>query len=378
MTGGRERALALFGDRFGGRPELVVRSPGRVNLIGDHTDYNGGFVLPMALEHATWIAARRASPDQLALVSESEGELAVDLGAVEPGEGWAEYVKGVAVMLLRDGRATPGWEGAVATDVPVGAGLSSSAALEVGVARVFAAVAGEAWDGRAAALLCQRAENEWVGVPTGIMDQLVVATASAGAAKLIDCRSLESSDHGLPGDATVVVLDTGTRRALGGSHYADRRAACERAAAALGVAQLRDATPEMLAARTGALDPGDMARAQHVVAENARVLAAVEALEAGDAGGFGRLMDASHASMRDLFEVSSPAFEAMVAAARRAPGCRGARISGGGFAGCAVALVDAGGVEDFRRETAAAYRSRTGRDAAIYPSRPAAAVGVEG
>ncbi len=373
---GRSRALDLFHAEFGGAPDLVVRAPGRVNLIGDHTDYNDGFVLPMALDRATWIAARVSGSSTVRLLSEDRGLSGFDLRRLEQGDGWAEYVKGVAAMMQRSGLTTPGFEGTVATDVPVGAGLSSSAALEVAAALTFSTLAGDEWEPTAAARLAQLAENEWVGVPTGIMDQLVVATATEGAAKLIDCRTLEGSDRALPANTTVVVLDTRTRRELGDSGYGDRREACERVAAALGVAALRDVTAADL--ESAGVSPGDLVRAQHVVGENDRVLDVGRALEAGDAAGFGELMSASHASLRDLFEVSSLPFEAMVSAASRAPGCLGARLTGGGFAGCAVALVDAARVAEFTEATARGYRSRTGIDAAIYPSPPASGASVEG
>ncbi len=372
---GRSRALDLFHAEFGGAPDLVVRAPGRVNLIGDHTDYNDGFVLPMALDRATWIAARVSGSSTVRVLSEDRGLAGFDLGRLKQGEGWEEYLKGVAAMMQRAGRATPGFEGAVTTDVPVGAGLSSSAALEVAAALTFSTLAGDGWDPTDAARLAQQAENDWVGVPSGIMDQLVVATAREGAAKLIDCRSLEGSDRALPDGTAVVVLDTRTRRELSDSGYGDRREACERVAAALGAPALRDVTAADLDAAD--LAPGDLVRARHVIDENARVLDAAAALDAGDAARFGKLMSASHASLRDLFEVSSLPFEAMVGAAEKAPGCLGARLTGGGFAGCAVALVEEAQLAEFVEATANGYRSRTGIDAAIYSSPPAAGASVE-
>ncbi len=374
---GRRRVLDLFAATAGGEPDVVVRAPGRVNLIGDHTDYNGGFVLPMAIERATWIAARGAANGRVRATSEELGPAEFPLEDLAAGEGWAEYVKGVAHAMQGAGLTTPGWEGAVATDVPVGAGLSSSAALELAAALTFTALAGDPWDPARAALLAQQAENEWVGVATGIMDQLVVATATAGSAKLIDCRSLEGADHPLPDGLTAVVLDTTTRRRLEDSGYADRRDACERVAALLGVELLRDVTLADLDAADDDVPPGDMARARHVVEENGRVLAAADALDRGDGAALGELMASSHASLRDLFEISSLPLEAMVAAADRSPGCLGARLTGGGFAGCAVALVESDALAAFGEKTAREYRSRTGLDATIYPSRPAGGASVE-
>jgi galactokinase len=291
-----ERAVALFRSCYGGDPEIVVRSPGRVNLVGDHTDYNDGFVLPMALDRALWVAARGRSDHTLRITSESEAAAVIHLDHPEHRRGqWTEYVVGVAWSLAAARHPTPGWEGAVASDVPVGAGLSSSAALELAVARMFAAFSGSPWDGIAMARAAQRAENEWVGMACGIMDQLIVATAEEGTALLIDCRTLERAAVPLPADVDVLVVDSGTRRSLVASAYNERRSACERAAATLGVAALRDAD---LAAVEGApLDAVTLRRARHVVEENRRVLELVERLRTGDVVVAGRLMLESHALM---------------------------------------------------------------------------------
>ena len=378
----RARALAAFRRRYGAAPTHLVRAPGRVNLIGEHTDYNDGFVLPMALERAAWIALTPRDDGVVRMIATDLGQEGVfDVATArrrdargDPHDregGWLEYPRGVAWALQDAGHALRGFDGALASDVPRGAGLSSSAALELAVAAAFAASSALAWDPPAMARAMQRVENLWVGVQSGIMDQLIGAAGVAGHALLIDCRDLTLRPVPLPDGVAVVVLDTSTRRGLVGSAYNDRRAACERVAAALGVRALRDVDERTLAAAEG-LDPIDRRRARHVVAENARTLDAADALAAGDVVRVGALMDASHASLRDDFEVSSPALDALVAAAGAAPGCLGARMTGAGFGGCAVALVAADALGAFVAATTQAYRTATGLEAAAYPSRAAA------
>lgn len=338
---------------------MVVRAPGRVNLIGDHTDYNDGFVLPMAIDADVVIASRRRRDRAVFAVSETQPEPAsFDLATVSPGAGWGEYLKGVAVALGTDGLS--GWEGVVTTDLAEGAGLSSSAAIELATARVFAEFSELEWDPTAMAGIAQRAENDWVGMNSGIMDQLICATAQADHARLIDCRDLTGTHVPIPNGAAVVLLDTTTRRQLVESAYNDRRASCETAARKLGVDSLRDATVEMV--EEGGLPEVLLARARHVVAENARTEGAAVAFHDGALERFGRLMNDSHASLRDDFDVSSPALDAMATAAQRAPGCYGARQTGGGFAGSCVALVAEESMTEFQRHTLVEYEQRTGME----------------
>ncbi len=364
----RAAIVDAFGDAFGGQPEVVVRSPGRVNLIGEHTDYNDGFVLPIAIERATWLAAAVRDDRVVRVRSREEGDGTLDLEALAPQGSWLDYIAGCLAQL--DGPV--GFDLVVGTEIPVGAGLSSSAALELGVLRVAIELAGGTWDPRAMARAGRRAENEFVGIPSGIMDQLVVALGEEGSALLLDCRSLEAEAVPIPEEATVVVLDTGTRRGLVGSEYGDRQAECQRAAAELGVAALRDADLEMVEV----LDPDLRRRARHVVTENARTTAAAAALAAGDLGEAGRLMVGSHASLRDDFEVSGPALDTMVEIALAHDACFGARMTGGGFAGCAVALVETASVDRFVPEVAAAYDAATPHLSALFPTRAAAGVEV--
>lgn len=379
-SGVRERVIAQFVRRFGEPPALLARAPGRVNLIGDHTDYNEGFVLPMAIDRAVWIALRRRSDARVAVHSLDFGDdadFAVS-GEMQRGSGWAEYVRGIAWALrpASDG-AGCGWEGVAAGDVPLGAGLSSSAALELATARAFAGVWGIEWEPVRVARLAQRAENEWVGVNCGIMDQLISACGRAGHALLIDCRSLESTAVPLPSPVSVVVLDTATRRGLVDSAYNERRSQCERAAMHFGVRALRDVDRRALEERGEELEPVTRRRARHVVTENARTIAAAEALAYGDVGRVGELMDESHASLRDDFEVSRPELDAMVRLARSTDGCLGARMTGAGFGGCAVALVLADAAEDFAADVAARYERSVGRRPAVYLCRAAAGASLE-
>ncbi len=391
-----------FAARYGEPAPVVVRAPGRVNLIGEHTDYNDGFVLPMAIDRAVWIALRPRRDRQIHVHS-------LDLDAVErfdladlrhTDSGWIEYPKGVAWALGEAGYALQGWEGVMAGDVPRGAGLSSSAAIELATARAFHAVAGfdrdaragarafhavsgfdgDAragarafhalsgfdWDAAAMARAGQRAENDWVGVNCGIMDQMISAAGLAGHALLIDCRSLETQAVPLPAGTAVVILDTATRRGLVESAYNERRAQCEAAARYFDVPALRDVTMVRFVAEAGGLHDVTLRRARHVISENERTLAAVTAMRRGDAAELGRLMDASHTSLRDDFEVTNDALNVMVASAQQEPGCYGARMTGAGFGGCAVALVEAGRSAAFAEAVAARYQAQTGIEPAVY------------
>jgi len=361
------QAVAIFRERFDRAPDVVVTSPGRINLIGEHTDYNDGFMLPMAVDRQTVIAAASRADRTVTVHSLGFGDARFDLDDLHPtAGGWVEYLKGVAWAMGPE--TLVGWEGVITTDIPLGAGLSSSAALEVGAALTFVSLARREWDPVSAALACQRAENEWLELNSGIMDQLVGAVGRAGHAVLIDSRSLQTTTIPMPEGADVVVLDTGVRRKLMESRYNDRRRECEEVARAFGVATLRDLTLEQLN-DPPCTTPRLLGRARHVVTENERTLAAAEALTSGDIAEVGRLMTASHQSLRVDYEVSSRELDAMVDAAHAAPGCYGARLTGGGFAGCAIALVERDAVAAFRVRTARAYEQATGRAASIYVCR---------
>ncbi len=368
MSVDREHVAKLFFAHFGELPRWIVRAPGRVNLLGEHTDYNDGFVLPMAIDRAIWIALRPREDRIVAVHSIDYGDMAsFALDNLRYQEsGWVEYLKGTAWSLEEAGHRLRGWEGVLVGDVPRGAGLSSSAALEMVTARAFAALEDFAWDASAMAKLGQRAENQWVGVNCGIMDQLISAAGHADHALLIDCRSLAAESVPLPPGVVVTILDTSTRRGLVDSAYNERRAQCEAAARHFGVKALRDVSVEQFERAAEGLEETTRRRAKHVVSENARTLEAAAAMRAGDAAQLGLLMNQSHESLRDLYEVSSDALNAMVESAQAQPACYGARMTGAGFGGCAMALVNAEYVESFVRETELAYSRRTGHTPAVY------------
>lgn len=368
-----------FAELFGEPPSLLIRAPGRVNLIGEHTDYNDGFVLPMAIDRAVWIAARPRDDHRMTLQATAfDGRTDTDLDALAyEREGWPEYVKGVAHVLQTDGYELTGWDGVITGDVPMGAGLSSSAALELATARTFAALGDWPWDPKQMAVVGQRAENEWVGVNCGIMDQLISAAGENDHALLIDCRSLDTESVPLPAGTAVVILDTATRRGLVESAYNERREQCEVAAAYFGVPALRDVSLAQFQERESELDPLTRRRARHVITENARTLQAAEAMKRGDAPEMGRLMNESHVSMRDDFEISRAEMDTMVSLAQAHPAAFGARMTGGGFGGSAVALVRSDGAEAFAADIAQAYQDATGLKTEIYICRASNGASVE-
>jgi galactokinase len=385
MTSPIARARAAFVDAFGEAPASVAVAPGRVNLIGEHTDYNDGFVLPMAIDRVV-AAAFRARSDRVVRVHAPHFAETCTLHIDETGstlEGWSAYVAGVLRALAADGLATVGADITIVSNVPIGAGLSSSAALELATARALCAVANVEWRPVDMARLAQRAEREHVGVACGIMDQFASAMGVEGAALLLDCRSLEARSVPLPSDAAIVIMDTGVRRALAASDYNSRRDACQRAVAAVKrlesrVTALRDVTPELLSRVRDRMDEEAYRRAQHVVAEIHRPPAMAACLEAGDLAGAGRLMNESHASLRDLYGVSCTELDAVTAAAREQPGCHGARLTGAGFGGCAIAIVAAAAVDSFMPAVIDQYRRATSREAALFMSRPAAGARLAG
>ncbi len=375
---GTERAVSAFTAQFGGRPTTVVRSPGRVNLIGDHTDYNQGFVLPLAIDLAVRIAFRPRGDDKVRLWSERTDEWAeFSLDSLARGGGWGAYFQGVASEMLQLGLARSGWEGAIVSDIPSGAGLSSSAALELSAAMAFVVVSELEWDAVEMALLCQRAENDWVGVNCGIMDQLVCATGEVDRSLLIDCRDLTRRAVPIPADVTVVVLDTGTERRLVDSGYNERRDSCETAARLFEVPALRDLDIETLESGEDRLDPVTYRRALHVVTENERTLLMSECLDQGDLVAAGELMRQSHISLRDDFEVSSDALNSMTESALLSPGCYGARMTGGGFGGSCVALVATGRIEEFRATVLKRYHADSGLSGTAIPIRATSGTSFE-
>lgn len=366
----------LFRQHFGQDPDLVARAPGRVNLIGEHTDYNDGFVLPCAISRQTMVAVRRRDDRQVRIVAGDLGGLttAFSLAEAITPDGtapWSNYVRGVADGLIAGGLDLPGADLAIMGDMPQGAGLSSSAALENAAGLALAALAGQPdFDRTRLALIGQRAEHHFAGCQCGIMDQLVSARAIAGAALLIDCRSLECTPVPLPDGLAVMIVHSGIERGLVDGEYNLRRQQCEAAARYFGVSALRDLVE--LPAR-GSLDLVAYARARHVVGENARTLAAAEALRAGDLARLGVLMAESHAAMRDDFQITLPAIDALVALLQQTIGSEGgARMTGGGFGGAVVALLPLAEVERVRAAVLGGYRTPPGDPPLIMIEVPAA------
>ncbi|MET7803874.1 galactokinase [Micromonospora chersina] len=359
------RATAGFRQRYGGEPAGRWAAPGRVNLIGEHTDYNDGFVLPFALPLRTVVAAAVADDGRWSVWSELDDE-PVEFGpteADEPGrvDGWAAYVAGVVWALRAAGHTVPGARLAIASDVPVGSGLSSSAAIEAAVLAALVEVGGLDLPADRWPRLAQRAENDYVGAPTGIMDQSAVIRGRSGHALFLDCRTEAVEqipfDLGAAGLAVLVIDSRAPHRHADGE-YAARRKSCERAAKALGVAALRDvATGDLDAALARLDDEETRRRVRHVVTEDQRVLDTVELLRAGRIRDIGPLLTASHASMRDDFEITVPEIDTAVEAALAA-GAYGARMTGGGFGGCVLALVDADAADAVAAAVTAAYADR--------------------
>jgi len=354
---------------FGRRPDVIAEAPGRVNLIGEHTDYNEGFVLPVAINRTVAVAAVRRDVRKIAVRSLDYGEcdeFALDSPA--PAGGWRDYVRGVAWALRGAGFDFPGAEIAISGDIPPGAGLSSSAAIEVAVAGALLQEAPSDARKRHMALLAQRAENEFVGVQCGIMDQFAAALSRAGHALFIDCRTLRVEHVPLRLEkmgATLVVVDSKVPRRLGEAPYNRRRQECAEAARTLGVSSLRDADETAF----GALPEPLLGRARHVVRENRRVLDAVHALRTADLARFGALMYESHASLRDDFEVSCPELDLLVELASLTEGTMGARLTGAGFGGCTVNLVRNDALEGFREQVVVRYRKETGLEAQMHICR---------
>lgn len=385
-TGGRavrlERAIAAFRTQFdpGVRAEelLLARAPGRVNLIGEHTDYNDGFVFPMAIDRDVILAGRKRPDKRVLLYSadyDSRTEFGLEDFGKDPAAPWSDYFRGVVDVLQKEGYALGGLEAVVLGDVPQGSGLSSSAAFEVSAVAFLDGLFGLGIDPVRRALLAQRAENAFVGVQCGIMDQFASSLGREGHALFIDCRTLEYERVPLDlSEAAVVVVNTNKARGLVDSEYNARRRECEEGAAFFarklpGVKALRDVRPEQFEALAPELPGITRKRCRHVVGECARVLQGVEALQRNDLEAFGRLMYASHESLRDDFEVSCFELDTVVEIARGVPGVYGARMTGAGFGGCAVILVRQEAVGALEERVRAEYPRRTGLRPEVFRFR---------
>ena len=387
----RQRTIDSFRQRFRAEPDFIARSPGRVNLLGEHVDYNDGFVLPAAIDRATYIAFRKSGTPVSTILALDLGE-ETSLGSPTiadkktstsaPIPDWGLYPAGVMWSLKNEGHETPAIEAVFASNVPRGAGLSSSASVEMAFGVAWEKLGGWTIPPMQMALLGQRAENKYVGVNCGIMDQFASACGVRDQLLLLDCRSLEWKTLKLPADVSIVIANTTVRRSLTSSAYNDRRAACEEAVRILvgvlpGIKALRDVSLEGFNQYAHLLPVVVDKRARHIVEEIARTVSAVDLLEAGDVTHFGELMDKCHISLRDLYEVSCPELDIMVEIAQSLPGCYGARLTGAGFGGCTVNLVAQEAVEKFTRNLTQKYEQRTGLHPEIYICHAADGASVE-
>jgi galactokinase len=371
----------IFDEKFVGKPTHVVRAPGRVNLIGEHTDYNEGYVLPVAIDREMMIAARitENSDGMIELYSKDYGETdsfpATDIQP-HPNTDWTNYLRGVLKMFQNAGHSIPTFQAVLSGDVPQGAGLSSSAAFEVAVARLMKEFLNIGLTDTEIALIAQKAENEFIGVQCGIMDQFISALGEAESALMIDCRTLDFktvplrlSDRGY----CIVITNSGVRRGLVDSAYNERRQSCQQGVKELErllnrgeLASLRDIRLDEFIAVSSLLPVTLSKRCHHVISENERVLLAVAALENDDLEDFGHLMNASHESLKTYFEVSCPEIDILVEMTQEQPGVLGSRITGGGFGGCTVTLMPQDMVDSYRREIIPVYERKTGCKADVY------------
>jgi galactokinase len=372
--------MSLFSSHFQTAPAFTARAPGRVNLLGEHVDYNDGFVLPAAIDRAAEVTVAPTTDGRVTIVAadfndrvtfrlDQLAEKTDESG--QPLKGWARYPAGVAWVLQQQGLAVHGFNAVLTSNVPRGSGLSSSAAVEVAFATAWQHLGDWALAPMDKAKLCQQAENQYVGVNCGIMDQFASACGAAGQLLLLDCRALTWETVPLPDSVAIVVADTTARRELGNSEYNLRRAHCEAAARELslvlpGIRALRDVSVLDFNRYASRLEPIVAQRARHVVEECERAPRAVQHLRAGEVAAFGQLMNACHASLRDLYEVSCPELNVMVEVAQTLPGCYGARLTGAGFGGCTVNLVAAAQAEVFTHTLAERYTARTGKTPEIY------------
>jgi len=354
--------MQSFQQIFGTAPTVEAEAPGRVNLIGEHTDYNGGFVLPMPIPRTCRVQLRPRNDDRVLVWSTNLGGSVREyrLGQEKPLGDWLDYVQGCTTVLRKLGHPLSGFEALVASEVPLGSGLSSSAALDVALLRALRSAFGIPVSDLDLARLGQRVENEFVGARVGIMDPLVASLGRPGHALFVDTRDLTCRQIPFPERGEIIVLDSGVRHRHSAGDYNTRRSECEEACRRLGISQLRELTPSDLD-RIEAIPEPFRRRARHVVTENQRVLDAVAALEAGDLSELGRLFDASHVSQRDDYEVSVPEIEQLIALAGAESGVFGCRLTGGGFGGSILVLTATGQGERIGRRIAEAYAERTGR-----------------
>jgi galactokinase len=378
----RSTIAERFRSRFGGTPQ-IYRAPGRVNLIGEHTDYNDGFAMPAAIEFYCWVAVGVREDRRLSIYSEefsATAEADLSSGVPQPSKTWGDYTVGVALQLEQAGFRLRGANLLIESEVPMGAGLSSSAAIEVATALALAELSGCSPDRVQLAQLCRRAENEFVGARVGIMDQFVSLHGQKDHALMLDCRALSFEPLLIPDSVKLVISNTMVKHELASSEYNRRRADCEEAVRRLagvlpGIRALRDVSLEQLQQHRGTLPDIIYKRALHIVTENARVLDSAEALRTGDIVRFGKRMAESHCSLRDLYEVSCRELDLMVDLAYQQKGVYGARMTGGGFGGATINLVDAPHAGEFKEKMAKSYQRETGLVPQIYICKPAEGAG---
>ncbi|MCL2711074.1 MAG: galactokinase [Planctomycetaceae bacterium] len=376
-----DTTTTAFTQQFGTAPVWLACAPGRVNLIGEHTDYNDGFVFPMAIERYTVIAAAPSNANESTVFSVNKNETATILtdGSSQPPEKvvWSGYVQGTVQYAFEAGLKVEPFRAVINSDVPLGGGLSSSASLEVAVATLIEAMTGQQFDPVQKALLCQKAEHHYAKMPCGIMDQLIAVLGQSGHAMLLDCRSKQPQM--IPMDdpnVSVLIVNTNVKHQLTGSEYPDRRRQCEKAAKLLGVPMLRDATLPLLESARSRFDQepdGDLCyrRAKHVITENDRTTAMATALTNGDWSACGQLMGASHQSMKEDFEITCPEIDSLVEIAQSVKGVIGSRMTGGGFGGCTVSLIETSRTAKIVSEISNRYRIAAGIEPAAFVTRPA-------
>ncbi len=367
----KNKTIYYFNELFSKSPELLIKSPGRINLMGEHTDYNDGYVFPMGIQSSMWLAVSKRDDHQVNCYSLNLSEMkSISIDKIVNREkSWGEYIKGVAWSLRKSGYKLAGWDGVFYSEIPVGAGLSSSAALELSFARAFAKFSNIKWSSKEMAIICQRAENEWVGVNCGIMDQLIVAAAKENSALLIDCRSLDFDEITIPSNIAFLIMDTSTRRGLVDTKYNQRRNSCQLASRLLNVKSLRDISLSFLKKAEHKLDKTIYKRAYHVVTENERTIEVSKIIDNGDISRVGELFKLSHESLRDCYEVSSPELDIMVDIANNNEHCYGARMTGAGFGGCAIAIVDDRFANEASNEIKMTYDKKTGLSSNIFVSK---------
>lgn len=374
-----EQLIQVFHQRFAAAPSLGCRAPGRVDLMGSHTDYNLGYVLTLPIGYDTWIAARPRADRTVRLYSlnlDAEASFSLEPIVPDPQARWSNYVRGVAQVLQAEGLKLSGFDGVIHSTVPMSSGLSSSAALECVTATVFEALGGWKLEPVQKALLCQRAENQFVGVNCGILDQYTSCAGLEGCALLLDCRDLSNRPVKLADGIRVVICDTKAKRELAGSEYGKRRAQCEDGARRLGLKALREMTVEQFYPREGELPVEVAKRCRFIVEENERVLKLAAALPAFDCQAIQQLTAASFRGACDLYEIGAPAMHAMMQAMLAAPGVIGARQAGAGFGGCMVAFVEQGRVDAFAASVRQTYADLTQTQPEVHPVEAAAGAGL--